>query len=119
MKTPLSEYTTEELRQELILRRKKPEKHIPEYEEFEGTVECIYKNIGGFNRRGYLVRSDHPFLESRGGKKEFFLKQGCFKVATAPQIGDRVLLRYRRTKIRKKKKLEIFDFANAKIVKVL
>ena len=67
MKTPLSEYTTEELRQELILRRKKPEKHILEYEEFEGIV--------GYNIHAINVNTMYEYAISN---IEALIKIGTF-----------------------------------------
>ena len=42
------------------------------------------------------------------------MKQGCFKRNNAPKIGDKVKLRYRRTK-----GYEIFDLVKAKIVEIV
>ena len=112
----LCDYTTEELRAELIRRRKKPTKHIPEYIEFEGVVENIYKRRGIYSN-SYVISGSHPLFQDR--KREFNLKQPLFKVDTAPKVGDKVLLRYKKTKVHSKKNYEIFDFLNAKIIKVI
>ena len=112
----LCDYTTEELRAELIRRRKKPTKHIPEYVEFEGIVENICKGRGIYSN-SYVISGSHPLFQDR--KREFNLKQPLFKVDTAPKVGDKVLLRYKKTKVHSKKNYEIFDFLNAKIIKVI
>lgn len=112
----LCDYTTEELRAELIRRRKKPTKHIPEYVEFEGVVEKIYKGRWIYSN-SYVISGSHPLFQSRS--REFKLKQPLFKVDTAPKVGDRVLLRYKKTKVHSKKDYDIFDFLNAKIIKVI
>ena len=43
------------------------------------------------------------------------MKQGTFKRENAPKVGDRVKLRYRRTK----KQHEYFDFSKAKIIGII
>ena len=121
MAKELSEYTVEELRSELLRRRKRPEKYIPQYEEFEGVVVSIYERPGGFYAHNYVVQNEHPLQSKlcRDGYTTFKLKQGCFKKANAPKVGDRVLLTYRKTQIRKKSGHEVFDFVRAKIIKVV
>ena len=88
-----------------------------EYVEFEGTVIKRYKKKR-FNDWEYYISAEHPLLKGRD--RCFKHKQGCFKVSTAPNDGDKVLLRYRATKARSKKAgYEIFDVEKAKIIKVL
>lgn len=97
---------------------KKPKERKIEYEEFEGVVEYVYSANRTFNDWMYQVRGKHPLLQEYA--REFKVKQGVFKVSTAPGKGDRVLLRYRKTKKRSGKNgREVFDFINAKIIKVL
>lgn len=116
MKKELSEYTSEELREELrkrsIANRKKYE---PKYVEFEGIIENIYSSKHLYTTDFY-VSGTHPLFQ--GMKHQFRLKQPLFKKDTAPKIGDKVLLRYKETK-RDTKYNHLFDFCNAKIIKVL
>lgn len=112
----LNEYTTEELRAELrkrsLANRKKYE---PKYVEFEGIVENIYSSKLLYTT-GFDVSGTHHLFQGRN--HTFRLKQPLFKKDTAPKIGDKVLLRYKETK-KGKKYNHIFDFADAKIIKVL
>lgn len=99
----------------LVKPRKKPEPYKSEYAEFEGVVQTVYKSMS--MGRNYSVSCDHPRFE--GICREFALKQGIFNKKTAPKVGDRVLLRYRKTKRHSGSGKESFDFWAAKIVKVL
>lgn len=99
----------------LVKPRKKPEPYKSEYAEFEGVVQKVYKSMS--MGRNYSVSCDHPRFE--GICREFALKQGIFNKKTAPKVGDRVLLRYRKTKMHSGSGKESFDFWAAKIVKVL
>lgn len=125
----LKNFTDEELRQELKRRsaeRRKNQKHKIKYIEFDAIVKSIY-NVQYCSPDGTII-TYKPFVSwkykvdncsnelARRNKhvNEFYLKQGCFKRDNAPKIGDKVKLRYRRTK-----KDEIFDLYRAKIVEIV
>ena len=100
----------------LIIPRKASEKYVPEYGEFEGVV-LENPTATSITKMCYYVMPEHPKAQEHA--RYFNLKQGCFKVGTIPKAGDRVLLRYRKTKKRTGTKYELFDVINAKIIKVL
>lgn len=130
MKETLKDYTDDELREELKRRAIERRKNTPRetiYIEFEATikkVDNIYcTNFYGKGQHKYKVFSlwryiledwtldrEHNTIESRG----FELKPNTFKKNEAPQVGDRVKLRYRRTK-----GYECFDIWKAKIVEII
>ena len=130
MKEELKDYTDDELREELKRRAIERRKNTPRetiYIEFEATikkVDNIYcTNFYGKGQHKYKVFSlwryiledwtldrEHNTIESRG----FELKPNTFKKNEAPQVGDRVKLRYRRTK-----GYECFDIWKAKIVEII
>lgn len=123
----LKDYTDEELRNELKRRAIEKRKNTPRevvYVEFEATIKEVD------NKKGYYCSGKEwhkPFTSWRYEiedwtthvdikyHNDFTLKQGCFKRDTAPKVGDRVKLRYRRTK----KSAEIFDIHKAKIVEIV
>lgn len=124
----LKDYTDEELRSELqrrVKEKRKNQKYEITYIEFEATI-CKVNNTLGFKGNG--ERKYTPFVFWKYGIKdcslelangypwhEYYLKQGCFKRDTAPQVGDRVKLRYRKTK----KQHEVFDLNKAKIISII
>lgn len=130
MKETLKDYTDNELREELKCRAIERRKNTPRetiYIEFEATikkVDNIYcTNFYGKGQHKYKVFSlwryiledwtldrEHNTIESRG----FELKPNTFKKNEAPQVGDRVKLRYRRTK-----GYECFDIWKAKIIEII
>lgn len=123
----LKDYTTEELRAELKRRRvqamKEAKKHIPAYKEFTATVKELYNSQTNVNGYVYSVTDAEPHnsdikqeLFNNISWKGFSLQKNTFNKETAPKIGDKVLLRYRRHKTCQ---AEIFDFTKAKIVEVL
>ena len=99
----------------LVKPRKKPEPYKPEYVEFEGVVKNVYK--GRALHCNYSVFGDSRFF-SDGYSRDFALKKGIFTKETRPKVGDRVVLRYRKTK-KNGIKHEYADFRKAQIVKVL
>lgn len=109
------ENSPQQVELKLVKPRKMPEPYKPEYVEFEGIVKTVYKDRS--LHCNYSVMGDLRFF-SDGYCRDFALKQGVFTKATAPKVGDRVLLRYRKTKKHGTNK-EYFDFIKAKIVKVL
>lgn len=123
----LKDYTDEELRQELKRRVVEQRRNIPrkiEYVEFEATVSGV-DNIG----RNFLgTEFKRPFilwtykvedcsLDLAAGypENEYKLKAGVFNKGNAPKVGDRVKLRYRRTKGR----FESVDMSRARIMEVV
>lgn len=124
----LSKFTDEQLRQELKRRsakRRKNQKHEIKYIEFDAIIKSI-DNIHSYSPNGnskykpfvfwkYKVDNcSYEFARINNHINEFYMKQGCFKRDNAPQIGDKVKLRYRRTK-----GAEIFDLCKAKIVEII
>ena len=123
----LRDYTTEELRAELKRRRvqamKEAKKQIPTYKEFTATIKELYNSRTNANGYVYSVTDAEPHnsdikqgLFNNISWKGFSLQKNTFNKETAPKIGDKVLLRYRRHKTCQ---AEIFDFTKAKIVEVL
>lgn len=123
----LKDYTTDELRAELKRRRvqamKEAKKQIPAYKEFTATVERLKDSWGNINRYMYSITDAKPHnceikseLFTNIGWRDFSLQKNTFNKETAPKVGDKVLLRYRRYKTQK---FESFDFMKAKIVEVL
>lgn len=129
---PLQDYTDDELREELKRRATERRKNTPReiiYVEFEATIKEI-DNIFTRNYYGKGLHKYKPFslwkyiIEDwtlacpnanqilNGRRLE--LKQGLFKRNDSPQIGDRVKLRYRRTKGH-----ESFDIWKTKIVEIV
>lgn len=126
MKT-LQDYTDEELREELKRRtqeRRKKQKHEIIYIEFEATIDEVdntwgYKCDGGIKYKPFMFwkyRIKDCSLEFANNYpwNYYYNKDGCFKRGNAPQIGDRVKLRYRRTKGH-----EVFDLSKAKIIEII
>lgn len=124
----LKNYTDEELREELKRRaqeRRKSQKHEIKYIDFEATVIGIdniqdYKANGDTKYKPFVLwkykvnNRSYEFAERNNHIDEFYLKQGCFNRYNAPQIGDKVRLRYKRTK-----GPEIFDLQEAKIIGII
>ena len=123
----LKDYTEEELRQELkrrvLERRKNTPKRI-EYVEFEATVSRVvntWSNCQGrefkypFVLWTYQVKDCSIALANVRPENDYKLKGGVFNKGNAPKVGDRVGLRYRRTKGR----LESVDLARARITEIL
>lgn len=112
----LKDYTDEELRNELKRRAIEKRKNTPReivYVEFEATIQTINKRYC-FNQWKFKVNNWTTHVDIKY-RNEFTLKQGCFKKDTAPKVGDKVKIRYRRTK----NSAEIFDIHNAKIVEII
>lgn len=123
----LESCTDDELRDELKRRQKERMKNAARevmYVEFEATVSGV-DNLG----RNFLgTEFKRPFilwtykvedcsLDLAAGypDNEYKLKTGLFNKGNAPEKGDRVKLRYRRTKGR----FESVDLARARIVGVV
>lgn len=123
----LLNYTDDQLREELKRRARERRANTPReivYREFEATIVQIYnvkQKYNGhtsylpFEQWSYMVGdivSDFPRIHC---KKVYKLARGVFKKDNAPQVGDRVKLRYRRTK----RGYEGFDMDKARIVEVV
>mgnify|MGYP003530470373 CR=1 FL=1 len=123
----LQNYTDDELREELNRRARERRANTPReivYKEFEATIVQIYNVKQKYNgHTSYLpfeqwsyrvgdIVSDFPRIHC---KEEYKLARGVFKKDNAPQVGDRVKLRYRRTK----RGYEGFDMDKARIVEVV
>ena len=99
----------------LVKPRKKPEPYKPEYVEFEGVVKAVYNDRS--LHCNYSVIGEFKFFGD-GYARDFALQPRVFTKETRPKVGDRVVLRYRKTKKRRTDH-EYFDFRKAKIIKVL
>lgn len=99
-------------------KRKYAQRKAANYREFTATVKNVWKiGIGTESMRfdvheaeqDGVPRTEHAY------NCAFRLKANVFKMDTVPQIGDRVLLQYRRSKDIE----EIWDVSKARIVAVL
>ena len=126
MKT-LQDFTDEELREELKRRaqERKNQKHEITYVEFEATIDKV-DNLSGYKCGGeakyapfvfwkYRLKDCSLELANSYPWNDYYNKQGCFKRDNAPQLGDRVKLRYRKTKCSS----DVFCLAKAKIVEII
>lgn len=118
----LSKYTDEELREELKRRtqeKRKNQKHEIIYVEFEATIDKVANSLGykklPFALWKYRIKDCSLELANGYPWNYYYKKQGCFKRDNAPQIGDRVKLRYRKTKYG----TGIFNLQKAKIVEII
>lgn len=95
----LSEFSTEELREELRRRRKKSKKATPEFLEWEGIVEQVHE-WGKLGQYQYTVFSNDPKLRLHPmfQRTRYNLKTGAFNKKNTPKIGDRVRMCLRYTK---------------------
>jgi hypothetical protein len=123
----LSNYTDEQLREELKRRTKERRKNIghkPIYVEFEATIDKVenvrWKYKDGSVKYLPFCKWEYHIKDTTNEKANqylyhsFKLKSGLFKKSNAPQVGDRVKLCYRKTK-----GIEIFQIINAKIIEKL
>ena len=123
----LQNYTDEQLQEELKRRAIERRKNTPReivYKEFEATIVQIYNVKQKYNGHTYYfpfeqwsykvdgIVSDFPSINR---SKIYKLARGVFKKDNAPQVGDRVKLRYRRTK----RGYEGFDMDKARIVEII
>lgn len=120
-------YSDEELREELKRRARERRANTPReivQKEFEATVVQIYnvkQKYNGhtsylpFEQWSYRVNDVTSDLVRMSYKDVYKLARGVFKKDNAPKVGDRVKLRYRRTK----KGYEGFDMDKARIVEVI
>lgn len=123
----LQNYTDEQLREELKRRAIERRANTPReivYKEFEATIVAIFNEKMKYNgHTSYLpfdqwsykvgaIVSDFPCIHR---EKVYKLARGIFKKDNAPQVGDRVKLRYRRTK----RIYEGFDMDKARIVEII
>lgn len=127
--TDLSIYTDDELREELKCRAMERRKNTPReilYVEFEATIKKVDNLLGAIHP--LATRKYKPFvfwkyqiqdcsidIANKYKWNEYYMKQGVFKRDNAPQVGDRVKLKYRRTK----KQAEVFDLNKAKNIEIV
>lgn len=122
----LKDYTDDELRGELKRRAEERRRNTPReivYKEFEATVKSVANTSTKYN--GHISRKPFPLWLFRVGDcssdiasqyeyREYKLKHNTFRKKDAPNVGDRVRLRYRRTKSH-----ESFDLYKAKIIEII
>lgn len=124
----LQNYTDEQLREELKRRARECRANTPReiiYKEFEATVAKL-DNIKCERLDGSIAYKPFQFwryrltdctsnLPNQSPDRDYYLKYNTFKRDNAPKVGDRVRVRYRRTK----KDYEVFDLHRAKIVEIV
>jgi hypothetical protein len=105
-RTPLSEYTTDELRAELMKRRKKGTVRITKYLEWEGIVTAVHE-WGKFSQFQYTVQTEDSRVPNIEREKKFRL---CSRIkkSSRPRLGDRVVLRIRYTKAMERGKTPVW-----------
>lgn len=123
----LKRYTDDQLREELKRRAVERRKNTPReiiYKEFEATIVHIYnvkQKYNGhtsylpFEQWSYRVKDIKSDFVKAYYKDVFKLARGVFKKDNAPIVGDRVKLRYRKTK----RRYEGFDMDKARIVEAV
>ena len=95
-RTPLSQYTIEELKAELIKRRKKSIVRTTKYLEWEGEVIRVHE-WGKVSQFHYTVRTEDPRIPDIEKEGKFFVSPKMRKTCH-PKLGDRVVLKLRYTK---------------------
>lgn len=123
----LQNYTDDQLREELKRRAKERRANTPReivYKEFEAYIVQINNVKQKYNgHTSYLpfeqwsykvdgIVSDFPSINR---SKVYKSARGVFKKDTAPRVGDRVKLRYRK----RKNSYEGFDMDKARIVEII
>lgn len=125
----LEEYTSDELREELkrraILARKNKAPYEIIYKEFEATISYVDNILFKYSMKKpklkniclwkYRIKDCTEELPNRYQYIDYVVKQGAFRKDEMPKVGDRVKLKYRRTK----KSVEIFDLRRAKIIEII
>ena len=105
-RTPLSEYSTEELKAELMKRRKPKVVRTTKYLEWEGVVTAVHE-WGKFSQFQYTVQTEDPRVPDIEKEKKFKLCSGI-KKNSRPRLGDRVVLKLRYTKAMEKGKCPVW-----------
>ena len=95
-RTPLSQYTTEELKAELMKRRKKSIVRTTKYLEWEGEVIRVHE-WGKVSQFYYTIRTEDPRVPDVEKEGKFFISPKMRKTCH-PKKGDKVVLRLRYTK---------------------
>ena len=123
----LQNYTDEQLRDELKRRARERRANTPReiiYKEFEATIMQVYnvkQKYNGhtsylpFKQWSYRVKDIKSDLARMHPADVYKLARGVFKKDNAPIVGDRVKLRYRKTK----RGYEGFDIDKARIVEIV
>ena len=119
----LGKYTDDQLRDELKRRERERRKNTPReivYVEYTATIKSIDNKRDAikllpFNLWTYRIEDCSLALANKYAFHSYKLKQGIFRKDESPKVGDRVKLRYRRTK----KMHEVFDLSKSKIVELI
>jgi hypothetical protein len=123
----LKRYTADQVREELKRRAVERRQNAPReiiYKEFEATIMQVYnvkQKYNGhtsylpFEQWSYRVKDIKSDLVRMCYKDVYKLARGVFKKDNAPIVGDRVKLRYRKTK----RGYEGFDIDKARIVEIV
>lgn len=123
----LKRYTNDQLREELKRRARERRANTPReiiYKEFEATIMQVYnvkQKYNGhtsylpFEQWSYRVKDIKSDLARMHPADVYKLARGVFKKDNAPIVGDRVKLRYRKTK----RGYEGFDMDKARIVEIV
>lgn len=123
----LQNYTDDQLRDELKRRAKERRVNTPReiiYKEFEATIIQIFNvkqkynnhtSFLPFDQWSYKVDDITNDLARKYHKVVFKLARSIFKKSNAPEVDDRVKLRYRR----RKNECEFFDVDKARIVEII
>lgn len=123
----LQNYTDDQLREELKRRAKERRANTPReivYKEFEAyivQIDNVKQKYNGhtsylpFEQWSYKVDGIVSDFPSINRSKVYKSARGVFKKDTAPRVGDRVKLRYRKSK----NSYEGFDMDNARIVEII
>jgi hypothetical protein len=123
----LKRYTDDQLREELKRRAVERRWNAPReiiYKEFEATIMQVYnvkQKYNGhtsylpFEQWSYRVKDIKSDLARMHPADVYKLARGVFKKDNAPIVGDRVKLRYRKTK----RGYEGFDMDKARIVEIV
>lgn len=123
----LKRYTDDQLREELKRRARERRANTPReivYKEFEATIMQVYnvkQKYNGhtsylpFEQWSYRVKDIKSDLARIHPADVYKLARGVFKKDNAPIVGDRVKLRYRKTK----RGYEGFDMDKARIVEIV
>lgn len=123
----LKRYTNDQLREELKRRAVERRQNTPReiiYKEFEATIMQVYNvkqkynghtSYLSFEQWSYRVKDIKSDLARMHPADVYKLARGVFKKDNAPIVGDRVKLRYRKTK----RGYEGFDMDKARIVEIV
>lgn len=112
----LSEFTTEELREELRRRRKRPSSISPRWLEWEGKVTGVHE-WGKYRQYTYTVETNDPRVPDKEKTQVYPIRRGSIKKESRPKLGDTVLISLRYTKKMRTGKQPIW-WGLGKIIKI-